>query len=150
MSSENKPYRGSTGRDLVVGATLMGAALIAALDRAPAHHSTAMYQENSIELDGVVLEFKYSNPHSIIILEVKAPHGSTVIWTLETYAPSRLLRDGWSSRTLWPGDAIRLKVNPLRSGAPGGFWEPWEINFRDGRPVAVPEPFVVPGAHNGR
>jgi Family of unknown function (DUF6152) len=52
-------------------------------------------------------------------------------------SPSSLVREGWSSKTLKPGDEVTLKVAPLRSGAPGGAWYANQISFRDGRPIVV-------------
>src|SRR5262249_12584580 len=49
-----------------------------------AHHSFAMFdQENPIELEGVVQEFKFTSPHSFIILAVKQQDGGTQLWSLE-------------------------------------------------------------------
>src|SRR5690349_8781057 len=98
-------------------------AFVAASGAVLAHHSFAMFdQENPIELEGVVQEFKFTSPHSFIILAVKQQDGSTQLWSLEGAAPSALVRDGWSSKTLKPGDDLRLTIEPLRSGAPGGSW----------------------------
>jgi hypothetical protein len=117
---------------------LVGAALIAMGGAALAHHSFAMFdQEHPIELEGVVQEFKYTNPHSYLLLEVKGPDGGTAVWNLEGQAPSLLSREGWSSKTLKPGDQLRLMVEPLRSGAPGGTWNVNKVKFKDGRPIEV-------------
>jgi hypothetical protein len=49
--------------------------LVAASSAAMAHHSFAMFdQANPIELEGIVQEFKYTNPHSYLLLEI--PPGS--------------------------------------------------------------------------
>jgi hypothetical protein len=37
---------------------------------------------------------------------------------LRAAPPSFLARDGWSSKTLKPGDEVQMTVDPLRSGAP--------------------------------
>jgi len=101
-----------------------------------AHHSFAMFdQENPIELEGSVQEFKYTSPHTFILLQVKEKDGSTTVWNLEGGAPSNLVRDGWSSKSLKPGDEIRLMVEPLRSGAPGGAWNASKIKFKTGEPI---------------
>jgi len=103
-----------------------------------AHHSFAMFdQENPIELEGVVQEFKFTSPHTFIILQVKQPDGSTQLWSLEGGTPSTLARDGWSSKTLKPGDELQLTIEPLRSGAPGGSWAAGKTKFKDGRPIMV-------------
>jgi hypothetical protein len=112
------------------------AAAFAAIGPAAAHHSMAMFDsQHPIELAGVVREFKFSAPHAFILLEVKQQDGASERWILESASPSALVRDGWSARTLKPGDEIKLTVLPLRSGAPGGSWSPDKVSFRDGRPI---------------
>jgi hypothetical protein len=123
-------------RELV--AALVGAAFIATSATAMAHHSTAMFdQENPIELVGVVKEFKFTNPHTFILLEVKGSDGSVAVWTLEGGTPSSLTRDGWTNKSIKAGDALKMKVAPLRSGAPGGSWSPQHTHFPDGKPIVV-------------
>src|SRR5215471_6718191 len=119
-------------------ATLAAGALAvaAAGSAARAHHSFAVFDiQHPLELRGTVQEFRFTSPHSFIILEVTAPDGTIMIWTLEGASPSSLARDGWSRRSLKSGDEVVLTIDPLRSGAPGGAWIAQRINFRDGRPV---------------
>jgi hypothetical protein len=94
-------------------------------------------KENPIDLEGIVQEFKYINPHSFIVLQVKDQDDTTTVWNLEGGPPSALARDGWTGAALKPGDQIKLTVAPLRSGAPGGSWSADKIKLRDGRPIAV-------------
>ena len=115
-----------------------GGAFIASSGTPMGHHSFAMFdQENPIELVGTVQEFKYTSPHSYLLLEVKGPDGSTTVWNLEGRAPSLMARDGWTSKTLQPGDEIILTIQPLHSGAPGGSWNTSIPKFKDGRPLQV-------------
>ena len=119
-------------------AVLTSGAVIAMAGAAMAHHSFAMFdQENPIELEGVVQEFKFTSPHSFIILAVKQQDGGTQLWSLEGAAPSALVRDGWSSKTLKPGDELKLTIEPLRSGAPGGSWSVRKTKLKDGQPILV-------------
>jgi hypothetical protein len=119
-------------------AVLCASALLGFGNAARAHHSFAMFdQEHPMQLAGTVKEFRYTSPHSFIILEVKGQDGSTVLWNLEGGAPSGLARDGWSSKTLRPGDELELTVDPLRSGAPGGSWNVNKVKFKDGRPIVA-------------
>ena len=119
-------------------ALLLSGAFIATSGAALAHHSFAMFdQENPIELEGIVQEFKFTSPHTFIILVVKQQDGSTQAWSLEGGAPSALVRDGWSSKTIKPGDELKMTIEPLRSGAPGGAWNVGRTKFKDGRPIVV-------------
>jgi hypothetical protein len=94
-------------------------------------------RNNQIDLEGVVQEFRFANPHTFIYLAVKQDDGSTVTWSLEGQSPSLLAREGWTSRTLQTGDELRMRIAPLRSGAPGGAWAADQISFRDGRALEV-------------
>jgi hypothetical protein len=119
---------------------LVGATLVATGGAVLAHHSFAMFdQDHPIDLTGVVKEWKFIAPHAFIILDVKEADGASQVWSLEGNAPNALARDGWSSKTLKPGDEVSLKVDPLRSGAPGGSWNVAKITFKNGdRIVAAP------------
>jgi hypothetical protein len=102
------------------------------------HHSFAMFdRDNQIDLEGVVQEFKFANPHTFIYLAVKQDDGSTVTWSLEGQSPGLLVREGWTSRTLKPGDELRMRIAPLRSGAPGGAWAADQISPRRARARCV-------------
>ena len=117
-------------------AVLVGAALLAASQAASAHHSFAVFDiEHPLELQGTVQQFKFSSPHTFIVLEVKASDGTTMIWNLEGASPSLLVRNGWSSQSLKSGDQIKLSIDPLRSGAPGGAWIGQRVTFLSGQPV---------------
>jgi hypothetical protein len=104
-----------------------------------AHHSAAMFdQDNPVELTGTVREFRYTSPHTFIILEVKSEDGSAKVWTLEGNAPGNLARDGWWQDTLKPGDEIKATIMPLRSGAPAGSWNATKVKFKSGQPIIAP------------
>ena len=109
---------------------------MAAGNDALAHHSFAVFDiQHPLELQGTVKQFKFTSPHTFIILEVRAPDGSLMIWNLEGASPNIMVRNGWSSQSLKSGDQIKLSIDPLRSGAPGGAWIGQKINFSSGKPV---------------
>ena len=115
----------------------IGAAVITG-GAAMGHHSLAMFdQEHPIELIGIVREFKFISPHTLILLEVPGENEQPVVWRLEGDSPNSLNWDGWSSQSLKPGDEVRLVVEPLRSGAHGGGWHARSTSFKDGMPIAV-------------
>jgi hypothetical protein len=115
------------------------AVLAAGNGAASAHHSFAMFaSESPIEIAGTVVEFKYTSPHSFILVEVKGKDGAGAVWNLEGPSPSILARDGMSAKTLKAGDELVLTIDPLRSGAPGGAWSLARTKFKDGKALAGP------------
>jgi hypothetical protein len=139
-AASREPWDRSKGVDTMRRqlAALVSCAFVATSGAVLAHHSFAMFdQENPVELEGVVQEFKFTSPHSYILLEVKGEEGNTAVWNLEGPAPSLLSRDGWSSQTLKPKDEVIMTIDPLRSGAPGGSWQSRKIKFRNGQPIMV-------------
>jgi len=103
-----------------------------------AHHSFAMFdQEHPIQLTGTVREFRFVSPHAFILLDVREADGTIQLWNLEGGPPSFLARDGWSSRTLKPGDEVQMTIEPLRSGVPGGAWNVNKVKYKNGDPIAA-------------
>jgi hypothetical protein len=121
-----------------LAALLVSSALALLSGAALAHHSFAMFdQDNPIELEGTVQEFKWTSPHSFILLRVKEQDGNVTVWNLEAGSPTALSREGWTAKTIKAGDEVRVTVEPLRSGAPGGAWNVNKIKYKDGQPIAV-------------
>ena len=119
---------------LKMTALLAAGALVGFAGSVFAHHSFAMFdQEHPIDLVGTVKEFKFTSPHTFVLLEVKNGN-ETVVWNLEGASPSALVRDGWSSKTLTAGTELKMKIDPLRSGAPGGAWNVSKTTLMDGKP----------------
>jgi len=122
---------------LEMTALLAAATLVGFGGTVSAHHSFAMFdQEHPIELVGTVKEFRFTSPHTFILLQVKDGEGTTV-WNLEGGAPGGLSRDGWSAKSLPPGTELKMTIDPLRSGAPGGSWSVQRTKHRDGSPVVA-------------
>jgi hypothetical protein len=81
-----------------------------------------MFDKNkNVELVGVVTRFEWTNPHSYIVLSV-TENGKAQEYTIETGAPGSLIRldDRWRSDIINPGDKVKVVINPLKSGQPGG------------------------------
>jgi hypothetical protein len=117
---------------------MFGIGLAATTGAAVSHHSVSMFdREHPIQLTGVVREFKFANPHVSIALDVTGRDARSVMWHLEGDSANSLKWDGWSSQTLKPGDELRLTVEPLRSGAPGGVWHARNATYKDGTPIVA-------------
>ncbi len=113
-------------------------AFVGASGAALAHHSFAMFdQEHPMDLTGTVQEFKFTSPHTFILLEVKGTDGTSTVWNLEGASPSALVREGWASKTLKAGDELKMTIDPLRSGAPGGSWSEKKTAFTSGQPIVT-------------
>jgi hypothetical protein len=86
---------------------------------ASAHHSFAVFFDDTktIEITGSVTEFRFSNPHAIISLEVKNKAGMIEEWKAETNAVTLLKRRGWTKDSLKPGEVVTVDGWPSRDGA---------------------------------
>ena len=122
----------------IFGVLIASIGLVAATDATVGHHSIAMFdQAHPIQLIGIVRDFRFASPHAFIVLEVTGQDARPVIWNLEGDSPNSLTWDGWSSKTLKPGDELQLTVEPLRSGAPGGVWHARKTRYKDGTPIVA-------------
>jgi hypothetical protein len=96
-----------------------------------AHHSGAgVDRTRTVTITGVVKDFRWTNPHSWIDLEVTDAKG-TALWSVEMNPPPFLIRAGWKSSTLKTGDKVSVTLNPIRTGEPGGIFV--SVTLPDGR-----------------
>ena len=117
---------------------LAGIAVAMSAIPAIAHHSFAMFDaQKSMTLEGTVKEFQWTNPHSWILLMVDNAEGKAEQWAIEMGGPAGLARQGWKPKTLTPGMELTMRIDPLRSGAPGGAWNVNRTKMKDGKPIAV-------------
>ena len=100
---------------------LIACALVAALVvPVLAHHSPAAFEATrTVTLVGTVKEFRWQNPHTWIEVLVPNEKGQEVLWAVELTSPTYLVRAGWKSTTLKPGDKVTVVGRPLKSGEPG-------------------------------
>jgi hypothetical protein len=88
-----------------------------------AHHSSAaMDQTRTVTVEGVVKEFRWSNPHCWLDMEVADAKGAKAVWSFEMTSPAILVRAGWKSTTIKFGDKVKVVGNPMRNGDPGGLF----------------------------
>ena len=88
-----------------------------------AHHSAAgVDRSKSVTITGTVKQFKWANPHSWMEIEVSNDRGGSDLWNVEMTSPSFLVRAGWKSTTVKPGDRVSIIVRPMKSGEPGGLF----------------------------
>ncbi|HTC89067.1 MAG TPA: DUF6152 family protein [Bryobacteraceae bacterium] len=83
-----------------------------------AHHGQAGYNTTEkVTVSGLVSEFQFVNPHSIVHLDVKDDKGETQAWQGELTSPNHLIRADWTSTTLKPGDKVTMTGYRAKSGS---------------------------------
>jgi hypothetical protein len=90
---------------------LLAAAPLFAHHSIPAHY----FMEQSVHLEGEVIEFAYANPHSFVHLSVQGPvTGQLVKWEVEWAPVRRLEARGVNKDSLKPGDRVIVDGYPSR------------------------------------
>ena len=125
-------------------------ALLAAIP-AWAHHSMAGFdRQKTVAIVGTVKEFKWANPHSWIELGVPDGKGGVTDWNVEMTSPAVLIRAGWKSSLMKPGDKVTVMCHPQITGEPGCIFV--SVTLADGRTLtdrpapAAPAPADAPPA----
>ena len=119
---------------LVLGSVIGILALAAWTSRAEAHHSFSVFDmQTNKELEGEVVEFQWTNPHTFLWINVTNADGSKTRWGLEGMSPNFLGRRGWTKRTFEPGAHVKVVIWPLKTGEPGGTLQ--RATFDDGTQV---------------
>jgi hypothetical protein len=83
-----------------------------------AHHSNSAFEvEKIIEIRGTVKEWRWTNPHTWIILTADDGHGGKTEWSAEGRPPGVLGRAGWTRNTLKAGDTVSIHCSPAKDGS---------------------------------
>ena len=102
---------------LIRAATVMAVSVGAT--SANAHHAlSANYIEEVGEIEGVVVEVFWANPHVHYYVEVTEEDGSTRTWNLESSNLNGMASAGWNRDTIQVGDRIRVSGRLGREGRP--------------------------------
>lgn len=74
-----------------------------------AHHSfSAEYSRDlPVEITGTVARVEWTNPHARFYVDV-VEDGEAVTWDFELTTPNILMRRGWKSNSLQPGDTVTV------------------------------------------
>jgi hypothetical protein len=114
-----------------------GLALLVGAGQVFAHHSFSSTYDSSkkIEIDGVVKEFLWRNPHSFMRIDVTDKDGATKTWTLEWGSTNDLTQAKITRTTLRPGDrlivvgeaprdesSLRLLISSVKRPSDGFEW----------------------------
>jgi hypothetical protein len=93
---------------------------VAGMAAAPAlaHHSVSSWFDTTtmVEVEGVVVDFRWQNPHVVFTMKV-ADDGTDTLWDVETLSISGISRWGITRDLVEVGDRLRVAGNPGRRGA---------------------------------
>jgi hypothetical protein len=105
-----------------------------------AHHGSADYDVGrEVTISGTVTEWKWSSPHTWLLLRVTRQNGSTEDWSGEGPPLQWAEARGWSKGTLKPGEPVRLVMYPSRREAHAGLVKRIE---RPGGDLIVSRPWL--------
>jgi hypothetical protein len=122
-----------TSTKAITGVVVLAAGILLAAMPLRAHHSAAMFDDEKVlELTGTVKELQWTNPH-IWIQVVVEDKGVTKEWSLEGGSPNSLSRNGWRRTTFKPGDAVTVRLNPMKDGTAAGAFI--GAKFTDGKTI---------------
>ena len=100
---------------------LAGLAMGTLATAAMAHHSFSMFDmKKEVTTKGAVTDFKWTNPHAWMHVDVADAKGATTNWAIEMTSPNNLVSVGWRRSSLKVGDKVTVTYHPLVNGKPGG------------------------------
>ncbi len=90
--------------------------VLAGTGRLVAHHSFGATYDSSqkVQIEGVVKEFVWRNPHSFLRVDVTDKDGATKTWALEWGSINQLASANLTRTTLRPGDKLVISGEPAR------------------------------------
>jgi Family of unknown function (DUF6152) len=115
-ASHDVNEEGNMSRRTTMASVVLGGALSASLflsSEARAHHGWGSYDaKTTLNLTGVILESRYTNPHGLIRLQVGSEGGKT--WLVVLAPPSRMNSRGLSQEMLRVGATLTVVGYPHR------------------------------------
>jgi hypothetical protein len=98
-----------------------------------AHHAFAAEfdQNKPLKLQGTVVKWEVTNPHSWIHMNVKGTDGQTTLWMIEGGSPNNLYRLGFNKSSLPAGSEIMVEGYQAKDGSTRAVGK--NVIFADGR-----------------
>ena len=106
---------------------------------AHAHHSRGNFDlDDVLELNGVVTEYTWRNPHTFVTLDVENDAGEVEEWLLELNSIAVLTGTGWSRDTIQVGDRVTVFGNPDNDRSKKFFFSNYFVLPDGSRMVSAP------------
>jgi hypothetical protein len=87
---------------------------------ADSHHAfSPVYDaKRTIVVDGVVTQFRFVNPHAMMLMDVTDKKtGKVVKWNVEFAGRLNLEEAGWNAESIKPGEHVKVTGNPTWKGS---------------------------------
>src|SRR5262245_50227711 len=86
---------------------------------ARSHHAfSPVYDEKRlITVVGVVTQFRFVNPHAMMIMDVTDDTGKVVKWAVEFAGRLNLSEAGWTAESIKSGERVTVTGNPTHTGS---------------------------------
>lgn len=109
-----EPLGPGTWRRVAVSVLIV---LVSVAPRVGAHHSfsTSYFEDETIEIEGPIVEFQYRNPHSWVFVNAPDAFGRPQTYAAEWTGRAGLERSGVNKDTLRAGDRVRVWAAPNRN-----------------------------------
>ena len=102
----------------VLTSIVLTAALVSISMPLLAHHGAAAYnmKQPVVLKNAVVTQYRWINPHPLIVVDYKDDKGNTQHWTTEMGSTPASELIGWSRTTLKVGDVITIYIWQSKTG----------------------------------
>jgi Family of unknown function (DUF6152) len=99
-----------------------------------AHHSAAHYSKQAMTTRGVVVEYRWRNPHVYVVWEVKGKAGEITHWVGELSSVTTMISDGMTKDSLKQGEEIEVIACPSMNP---GSTEAWIRTIKKANGIVV-------------
>jgi hypothetical protein len=92
--------------------------VLAAAEAIPHHAFSPVYDEQRlITVAGVVTEFRFVNPHAMLVMDVTDEAGQARPWVVEFAGRLNLSEFGWTAGSIKAGEWVTVTGNPTHTGS---------------------------------
>jgi hypothetical protein len=93
--------------------------LIFSIASASSHHAfSPVYDaKRTIIVEGVVTQFRFVNPHAMMLMDVTDTNGKVVTWNVEFAGRLNLEEAGWTAQSIKVGERVKVTGNPTWQGS---------------------------------
>ncbi len=92
--------------------------MLSAVEASSHHAFSPVYDETQlITVAGMVTQFRFVNPHAMMLMEITDESGQIVKWTVEFAGVLNLSEVGWTADSIKAGELVTVTGNPTHTGS---------------------------------